>query len=412
MESDEIRLVRLMPGHRDSPILVNIETAHLRRSSLPAFAALSYTWADDSGDYSKRSTVFVNCTQALVSVRELRSERLPWVDQICIDHSQSKDKTRQTSLARDTYMQAFKVLAFIGLASADSDLALSSLKAVSINSIKHGEAAKFDQDSRYPFQSLLGHRFFSRSWVIQEILLARHLEIFCRQSSMTWPAWPYEPDFSNIQAPAWLFARNWWYEHKGRDLLRLLRNTSAYECFDPRDKIFGIPGLIDEEKIKPDYDLSVEDVYTGVTAYIIRNCHDFEVLMLAGARKKAFDLPSWVPDWSQHLKEQRLQWPSGSEESRGDGLDVAIPLKFSVSLTNEPVSEVHAEKKSFHIRALLLCEIAEHIVYSKHQAHIVMFRGRQSNLIVSIPDFGNIEKKRRHPPLTWLDPAPDSQTSG
>lgn len=45
----------------------------------------------------------------------------------------------------------------------------------------------------------------------------------------------------------------------------------------------------------------VESIYTEVTSYLIQHCHTMDVLALAGINKKAFNIPSWVPDWSQQF---------------------------------------------------------------------------------------------------------------
>jgi hypothetical protein len=63
----------------------------------------------------------------------------------------------------------------------------------------------------------------------------------------------------------------------------------------------GSGGKNYENDISPEYRRPVESIYTEVTAYLIQHCHTMDVLALAGINKKAFNIPSWVPDWSQQL---------------------------------------------------------------------------------------------------------------
>jgi len=81
MSDDEIRLLRLRPGQPDGPIHAYFEGACLRSSPIPVYEALSYTWADESGDSTRRSPIFIgpywdiiyvthNCEQRLESLKQ------------------------------------------------------------------------------------------------------------------------------------------------------------------------------------------------------------------------------------------------------------------------------------------------------------------------------------------------------
>lgn len=56
---------------------------------------------------------------------------------------------------------------------------------------------------------------------------------------------------------------------KMRELLFYCRRR---DCEDGRDKIYALHGLIDDRwdpRLQPDYELSMEEVYTKATKYII-----------------------------------------------------------------------------------------------------------------------------------------------
>ncbi|KAL9008462.1 MAG: hypothetical protein Q9180_009503, partial [Flavoplaca navasiana] len=113
---------------------------------------------------------------------------------------------------------------------------------------------------------------------------------------------------------------------KGRplDLTSLLINSKALECTDPRDRLYAIFGMTfasgyGDELLKPDYNLSVVEVYIKVAVHILKSrrnldllchiCHDCnipnrdkeKVVELSG-------LPSWVPDWSSMGSQASIQF--------------------------------------------------------------------------------------------------------
>ena len=211
---DEIRLLRLSSGKNDDPIHAHIESAYLRSSSLSTYEALSYTWADESGDCGRQDPIFIgtywdvvyvthNCAEALRSVRYRHKERLFWVDSLCIDQENVKEKTHQTGLMRKIYAGASKVIIYLGGVSADSEIAINYLRETTASSSIPGRV--IDQNSRAALRSLFSRPYFSRLWVIQEVVLAKRLEIVCGQHSVSWLNGPSELDLSNISAPSWFF---------------------------------------------------------------------------------------------------------------------------------------------------------------------------------------------------------------
>jgi hypothetical protein len=148
-------------------------------------------------------------------------------------------------------------------------------------------------------------------------------------------------------------------------------------------------GLIHEKGFSPDYRLPVESVYTGITAYLIKNCLAFEVLAFAGTGKKELYIPSWVPDWSQQLVQQFPKVLSRSEEEldmRDVAVDLAAPFVFKSITNSEPELQVDADAGILQIHAVKLCHISGEIIQAKDQTKIVMAKGRHGILIVSLLD--------------------------
>lgn len=398
---DWFRLLRLKPNRSvDSPIHAEIESVCLSDTPLPVYDALSYTYADESGDASRCRAIYIgpywdtvyvtrNCHEALQSIRSQDTDRLVWVDCLCIDQKCSEEKNHQSSLLHTIYHNASWVIFYIGLKSVDSDLALETLKRAAIEEL---DCPGKDQDSQIALRSLFQRHCFSRLWPAQETLSARYLEITCGDYSVRWQDRPSMAGLSDTAAPPWFFAQNPATDNAGPELLRLLIDASPYTTSDPRDKVYSVLALSSEKSISPDYSIPVENVYIGVTAHLIKNLHSFEFLSLAGISKIEFITPSWVPDWSRHLVQRFPQallhseldvWP---EEV---GMDFARPLLFN-KLAESKVAEIqiNADTGSLQIYAIKLCDISGTVSQSTDRSKIAVAVpfGDRGTLVISLMD--------------------------
>ncbi|KAL1861035.1 hypothetical protein Plec18170_001550 [Paecilomyces lecythidis] len=395
----DIRLLRLRHAPADDPIHADIEVVHLRDPSLPRYDALSYTWSDDSGDSDRSCPVFLgaywdiayvtrNCEQALRAIRDHKVDRLIWVDSLCINQACLNEKGDQVGLIREIFSKASKVIAYLGGESLESSRALRFLQDVSVAGKIPSEIAN-DRDLRKCLRTLFQRPYFTRVWAAQEVLLARDLQIFSGRYSAFWPKWASKLVDHGLHVPPWLFRNQSWYGFTGRDLLRILLNMSPYECSDPRDRIFAVLGLIYENDINPDYKLSVESVYIGITAYMIKNCRTMDVLALTGANKKIFNTPSWVPDWSQ--KSERF-FPNNILDSEGafiaeDGiLQVSTRVVFHGLLNCNHETQIGTDTGSMRFCAVKLCDITGMVCNRTKFTYIVRAIGQRGTFIVTLPD--------------------------
>ncbi|KAK8034897.1 heterokaryon incompatibility protein-domain-containing protein [Apiospora rasikravindrae] len=82
-----------------------------------------------------------------------------------------------------------------------------------------------------------------------------------------------------------------------RELLWLLRTK---ESTDPRDKVYGVLGLLpdislsEQTLLKPDYSLTASKTFARCTQYLIET--EGDLMALVGPRTRRPDLPSWIPD--------------------------------------------------------------------------------------------------------------------
>ncbi|PGH11806.1 hypothetical protein AJ80_06964 [Polytolypa hystricis UAMH7299] len=395
----EIRLLRLSPSRKDGLVHVNFESILLdptfRRMG---YDALSFTWADESGDCSMRFPVYIgpywdisfvtrNCQQALQCAQHKNRKRLIWVDSLCIHQENLVEKGAQTRFLHAIYQRASWVVVYLGVASADSGIALDLLRKIAPQSARRRPNAmvSIDQASQNALQSLFQRPFFTRLWAVQEVLVARRLEILCGSSTvrMNQPFIPNSASLS-ISVPLVLSDRRSQNPLSYQSLLDLLLRFAAYECSDPRDKIFAVPAHRLHSAPKPNYRLPVRHVYILATQYICNELSDLDVITIAGMANRTLDIPSWVPDWSRHLIwrfPEDLFVPDLKDSSNvlylADRLIVETPiLKWEVDTTTEVLE----------VKAVKMCDISGTITRHDHGTSIIMVLGKLGNLIICLLD--------------------------
>lgn len=404
----DVRLLRLRSGLADTPLHADIEMVNLSSPSLPRYDALSYSSAGDTkghypvflGPYWDIIYVTRSCEKALRAVRNSKSDRLLWVDLLCINQNDLEDKTEQVGLMHDIYSKASSVVAYICDESPETQMALVFLQKIkAAGKITPENVIPTDLETRRSFRLLFEKPFFSRAWIVQERLLAKDWEIFCGKNSTFWPSSLSQTNLLDVHAPSWVVKNQSWYGFTGQDLLRILLNASSYKCSDPRDKIFAVLGLIYQNDITPDYRVPVESVYTGITAYMIQHCQTMDVLALAGTKEKAFNVPSWVPDWSQSLKLSfprdllRLEDEKAFELNYHDRtLQRSKPLVFNNILCFDHKVQINSDWRSIRLFAIKICGITGTISRFNDHTNVIISRGKQKdlvgsqgNLIVTIP---------------------------
>jgi len=98
----------------------------------PVYKALSYVWGDPTvtspiqvDGYSFEATV--NLVSALRHIRRSDSIVVLWVDAVCINQKDIKERNHQVQMMAQIYRSAEKVIAWLGEAGKDSDEAMKLL---------------------------------------------------------------------------------------------------------------------------------------------------------------------------------------------------------------------------------------------------------------------------------------------
>lgn len=307
------RLLRLEHGEFEEIVRCHVQLSDLR--SDPTFNAISYTWADESGDDRKLAEILLdgqpfrvtrNCDLALRRVRQRDYAASVWIDAICIDQSNDIERGHQVRLMPQIYQQATRVLMYIGEHDNNSRELFDRFEAFLFAVNKYGGSKEIShRDGEAMWKALQERNYFSRLWILQEIALARQAEVLCGESSLEWKhiidhGLGEDRIQSGLKDSILGFNRS--IVTVPNIELFVLDGGRHALCKDPRDKVYGLLGLLPGRRIGPigaDYSVSVQQLYTSLAVELAQLHGWFAVLTRAGSKYRYLDsLPSWVPDWT------------------------------------------------------------------------------------------------------------------
>lgn len=330
LASNEIRLICIPAAAPEDPVHLTLEIYSL--DDCPEYETVSYTWAGEDGDGRPSKPVFVgphwdvlaqtrNCWAMLRFMRPWRGTRMLWVDAVCINQDDTAERNSQVANMGGIYSACSRVVVYLG-----PDVAvplhgrhprrrrLHELETGAVTPRFGSEAPPCD------LAQLLKRRYFSRIWVIQELLLSPKVVI--RIGDVDFSADPAMLTHFSTALPDW----NWdktrapWVRHMAQSGsgIKTFRDVMLLSTFsqatDPRDRLFGLlgimsglSGLLDKdpdapelspEDIYADYSLSCQHVFIGLFAYCLLNMRRPQIFYHASCRRsRALGLPSWTPDW-------------------------------------------------------------------------------------------------------------------
>lgn len=168
--SGNIRLLRLLPhGDQNAPLQCQLfDYPMLELGDGPhMYEALSYVW----GSSEKPHTVCVNGStmaitanlhEVLARLRDRMIERILWIDAICIDQSNTKERGDQIRHMAEIYCKANRVIVWLGESADGSDQALKSIRIAADEEVPRSSDHAFD---RRAILAMLQRPWFRRIWV-------------------------------------------------------------------------------------------------------------------------------------------------------------------------------------------------------------------------------------------------------
>jgi hypothetical protein len=147
------------------------------------------------------------------ALRHFRDQKVPrrlWIDAICINQADDIEKGYQIQQMQHIFGHARLVIVWLGEATANSGLAMTFARQIHDRFLSHTrQGFENEQWGPYPeFQkvkakikgfmkpkymstwvalhSLISRPWWSRAWIIQELLMAKQLQLFCGEKSSSW----------------------------------------------------------------------------------------------------------------------------------------------------------------------------------------------------------------------------------
>lgn len=355
---DSIRVIHLHPGSPKDNLRCTLKVVRLGEQ--PSFDALSYCWgqhvtkryitirpfpalaaAQDDIEPSESLAITDTLHDALIYLRYPNTERILWVDQICIDQSNETERSAQVKLMQEIYSSTRCAIVWLRVGRPElpvyhdaekSDLAEffeeletaivkisndnglegnlavapENYKVQSIRPLRHmANHAKYglpnESDQRWAlFYGLFDAPWFNRVWIVQEVAWPSVVKVHYTNLEKSWDQFirvinfVESLDIKTFSPRCRAISR---FFQRLRALQECRRNTQASKfesldkvlaqhrmaaASDPRDHIYGLMGLASQRPcLEPDYEASTRHVFLETAKWAMREGR-LDILGLCG----------------------------------------------------------------------------------------------------------------------------------
>jgi hypothetical protein len=152
----------------------------------PEYECASYTWGGEEGDSAPCLPIYIgpywdvllktkNCSSLLRFLRPWKGIRMVWVDAICINQESLAERGIQVAKMKSPYERCHGVIVFLGDDAVTYSKRFPQLQT--LGNLQHGvhpfPPGHTLRKSRFGIKELLSRRYFSRLWVIQELVASQ-----------------------------------------------------------------------------------------------------------------------------------------------------------------------------------------------------------------------------------------------
>jgi hypothetical protein len=320
------------------------------------FEALSYCWESEKAEKEivldgTVTGVPKNLEAALQAFRTLPETKTGmkfWIDYLCINQKDTKEKNHQVNLMGTIYSSALSVIAWLGPEDNGSDKAIQLIADINC-AVGHRFYEELRSHALWEkLNKFLSRNYWTRLWIIQELALNPNMTLFlCGTHALSRKfiesACSYYMLYadesqkcqdgiaddnllelqSNMQRAErvghlvvmYTQAQAADVELAREALHRLLEMGRRAKAKNSRDKIYGLLGLLPRalgNKICPDYDLSLGEVYKDFARSVLETSDELDGILSWCTYAPDSGMPSWVPDWRASSNRDRPPWEMNS----------------------------------------------------------------------------------------------------
>ncbi|KAF5521239.1 Heterokaryon incompatibility protein 6, OR allele [Colletotrichum aenigma] len=280
------------------------------------YETVSYTWGGENGDSRLNQPVYIgpfwdillqthNCWEMLRHMRPWKGVRTIWVDAICIDQTDMQERQEQVAKMGRIYEKARQLVIYLGPdlvpPTSTSSPYPKRHHLQELNSLAEKPqlpSASLSSSRQWTLSDVLRRQYFRRLWIIQELIMSRNITLRVGDIEFIVDQAVCSQVVQACDMPWFAFiTRKSIGDQSGNNLRAAVEFVDASRASDPRDKIFGILGLIDtgERRIVPAYSISFRHLVIGYYAYYLLTKRDLRVLFHASGRRAPEGMPSWAP---------------------------------------------------------------------------------------------------------------------
>lgn len=296
-EEGEMRILSLHPGASSSPVICTLATHKFSSNGVinPDYDALSYMW----GSEENMEMVILNelhfpvRRNLFLALQHLRSPTQPlcfWIDALCINQEDLRERAHQVAHMSQIYSLASTVRTWLGLAGPDV-LSVNPLFWNAHQNSQTYESVLYTstQTQKEGLEIICNNPYWSRLWIIQEIVLAARIHIHYGGFDISYGSFSkavllfarFESRISDTPAVAICRARFVREMRRGQleasSIFTLIRQHAAAQCQDSRDKIFGLLGMAKgccKKEIVIDYSVDVLELCNRVWKHYLEKHFD------------------------------------------------------------------------------------------------------------------------------------------
>ncbi|KAL7893891.1 heterokaryon incompatibility domain-containing protein, partial [Trichoderma sp. TUCIM 5745] len=312
VDGPAFRLVRLHQGESGDLSCDLFQAVLHQDDEIIPYEALSYTWGPIAGRHSivvndQKMSITANLYLALKSLRYPHSDRILWIDAVCINQSNVKERNHQVAQMSDIYKQASRVIFFLGNATFTTDAFMHFMQLFQqecskyayrswtrdderwkkIRAVAQEKTQAFDDVPCQGLRSLLSRPWFRRVWILQEVASAKSAIVCCGNLAVAANIFAIAPIIFGVKPsvhcqsvidimPGPWRQTSWWREKPS--LYTLLLRFGETEASEPRDLIYALTAIAAESDspiLTPDYNKTESRLVCDVVGFLFNfTCND------------------------------------------------------------------------------------------------------------------------------------------
>ncbi|KAH7073217.1 heterokaryon incompatibility protein-domain-containing protein [Paraphoma chrysanthemicola] len=443
LRAHEIRLLDLHPGHDADPIKCTVRSVAL--ADKPPYESLSYCWGwkrDEEPLNVDNSTIYItrNLLGALQHLRRKETARTLWIDAICINQANTAERGQQVGMMRSIFQLSDRTVVWLGAAGQDSTRAVQLVRQLAKLSQTQepgswGPNLAISLPPLYDpawsaFAALLKRPWWHRAWIVQEASVTRDLTLVCGDDVFLWSelelAVQYAVDLgffvayggsATFQAFSLFRTRANFQEKKRPPLHDILLQHRSFLATDPRDKVFGLLSLADQDDVaalgvRPDYQQSPQNLFSDISRALLK-ADDLGAFKAAGIHEKWSEaiLPSWVADWS--VSDLAVPLNASVSVDHGDKSSYSIVPRFDASRSSISKPMFSTDQKLLRIQGILIDQVEAVGVlsrtrYLRHVSHMFELFFQCHDILEQLKNWETIACARSREPYPTGERARDA----